>query len=75
MPEQVWKGRERVKVKIFIPSFLTQLLIKNLKKKIANIFKNLKNFIMASFQAITGWERLRKSENENYLSDHFLPNS
>ena len=41
MPEQVWKGRERVKVKIFIPSFLTQLLIKNSKKKIANIFKNL----------------------------------
>ena len=27
---------------------------------------------MASFLAITGWERLRKSENENYLSDHFL---
>ena len=28
---------------------------------------------MASFQAKTGWERPRKSENKNYHSDHFLP--
>ena len=28
---------------------------------------------MASFQAKTGWERPRKSENENYPSDSFLP--
>ena len=28
---------------------------------------------MASFQAKTGWERPRKSENKNYRSDHFLP--
>ena len=30
---------------------------------------------MASFQAKTDWEGLRKSENKNYHSDHFLPNS
>ena len=28
---------------------------------------------MASFQAKTGWERPRKSENKNYCSDQFLP--
>ena len=27
---------------------------------------------MASFQARTGWERLRKRENKNYRSDQFL---
>ena len=27
---------------------------------------------MASFQAKTGWERPRKSENKNYRSDLFL---
>ena len=27
---------------------------------------------MASFQAKTGRERPRKSENKNYRSDHFL---
>ena len=29
---------------------------------------------MASFQAKTGWERLRQRENKNYCSDQFLPN-
>ena len=28
---------------------------------------------MASFQAKTGRERPKKSENKNYRSDHFLP--
>ena len=28
---------------------------------------------MAYFPANLGWERLRKSENKNYRSDHFLP--
>ena len=28
---------------------------------------------MAYFPAKLGWERLRKSENKNYHSDHFLP--
>ena len=27
---------------------------------------------MASFQAKTGWERPRKSENKNYNSNQFL---
>ena len=29
---------------------------------------------MASFQTKTGWERPRKSENENYPFDQFLVN-
>ena len=29
---------------------------------------------MASFQAKTGWDRLKKKENKNYRSDQFLPN-
>ena len=28
---------------------------------------------MATFQAKTSWERLRKSEKKNYRFDHFLP--
>ena len=29
--------------------------------------------IISSFQAKTGWERSRKSENKKYHSDQFLP--
>ena len=36
-------------------------------------FKNLKNAIIASFQAKIGWKRLRKRENKNYRSVSFLP--
>ena len=28
---------------------------------------------MSSFQAKTGWESMRKSENKNYRSNQFLP--
>ena len=28
---------------------------------------------MSSFQAKTGWQSVRKSENKNYRSDQFLP--
>ena len=41
-------------------------------KKIAKKFKNLKNAILASFQAKTGWKRLRMRENKNYRSVPFL---
>ena len=46
-PEQVGKGRERKKIKIFVP---TQRVIDNSKK----IAKKLKNTIMAPFQATIG---------------------
>ena len=53
-----------------ISSYLTRPkeFQKNSKK-----FKKLKNTIMASFQAKTGCERPKKSENKNYRSDQFLP--
>ena len=39
----------------------------------AKQFKKLKNTIIASFQAKTGWERWRKSENKTYRFDNFQP--
>ena len=41
-------------------------------KKIAKNFKKLKSTTRASFQAKIGWKRLRKGENKNYRSNHFL---
>ena len=35
-------------------------------KKVAKIFKKLKNHVMASFQAKIGLKRLKKKENKNY---------
>ena len=69
-PKQVGKGRERVKIKIILPinSYPTRY---REFKKIAKKLKKLKNIIMASFQAKTGWERSRKNENKNYCSNHF----
>ena len=52
-------------------SFQAKINIDN-SKKIAKKLKKLKNTIVASFQAKTGWERSRKSENKDYCSDHFL---
>ena len=50
MPKQVGKGREREKTKLSFHSVPTRREIKN-SKKIAKKLKNLKNTIMASFQA------------------------
>ena len=47
---------------------------KNAKKK-ARKLKNLKNTIMASFQAKIVWKRLRKRENKNYRFITFPPNA
>ena len=43
--------------------------------KIAKTFKNLKNAIMASFQAKIGWKRIRKTEDKNYHYVSFLPDA
>ena len=50
----------------------TPRVIEN-SKKIAKIFKKLKNPVMASFQAQTGWKRLKKGKNKNYRFVSFLP--
>ena len=55
----------------FVP---TQRVIEN-SKKIAKIFKKLKNLVMASFQAKIGWKRLKKRENKNYRFILFLPDA
>ena len=47
---------------------------KNAKKKTRKL-KNLKNTIMASFQAKIVWKRLRKRENKNYHFITFPPNA
>ena len=69
----VGKGKERVKIKIIVPIISNLTPNRELKKKIVKKFKILKNAIIASFQAQTGRERSRKSENKNYRFDHFLP--
>ena len=52
----------------FVP---TQRVIEN-SKKIAKIFKKLKNLVMASFQAKIVWKMLKKRENKNYRFVSFL---
>ena len=58
------------KYKLSFQSVPTRPVIEN-SKKIAKKFKNFKNIIKASFQDKTG-QRLRKSKNKNYCSDHSL---
>ena len=57
------------KLKLSFRSVPTTSVIQNSKK----IEKNLKNTIMASFQAKIGTKRLRKRENKNYCSVSFQP--
>ena len=73
--KQVGKGRERVKIKIIVLIILYPSLNREFKKKKkAKKLKKKKTPLWLFFQAKTGWERPRKSENKNYRSDHFLPN-
>ena len=46
---------------LFVP---TESVIEN-SKKIAKKFNKLKDTVMASFQAKTGWKRPRKRKNKN----------
>ena len=71
--KQDGKGREQDKIKIIVsfPSDLTR--DRKFKKKQQKKFENLKNTIMASFQAKLGTKGLRKIENKNYRSVPFLP--
>ena len=63
-------------MKIIVPflSVPTRRVRQNFKK-IAKKYKKLKSTAMASFQAESGWKRLRKRENENYCSVPFRSNS
>ena len=64
-------GKERIK-KVSFRFVPTRREIEN-SKKIAKKFKNLKNAIMASFQAKLGWKRMKRRENKNYHYVSFLP--
>ena len=64
-------GKERIK-KVSFRFVPTRREIEN-SKKIAKKFKNLKNAIMASFQAKLGWKMMRRRENKNYHYVSFLP--
>ena len=55
----------------FVP---TRHVIEN-SKHIEKKFQKLKNTIVASFQAIIGWNRPRNGENKNYDSASFQPDA
>ena len=66
------RQRNSEKKKSIVPIISYPNPNRELKKKIVKKFKKLKNTIIASFQAKTGWEGSRNGENKNYRSDHFL---
>ena len=72
-PKLVGKGRKE-RIKIIVP-FRSYPKHKRKFQKNRKKIQKLKSTIMASFQAKLGWKRLRKRENNNYRSDHFLPDS
>ena len=65
--------RKREKKKLSFRSDPTRRVIEN-SKKIAKKIRKFKNTIVASFQAIIGWNRLKKRENKNYSSVPFCSN-
>ena len=72
-PKVGWKRigkRENKKLSFRFVS--TRCVIENFKK-IAKIFKKLKNTIMTSFHAKIGWNGLGKGGNKNYRSIPFQP--
>ena len=68
------KAEKEGKEKLSFRFVLTRRVIEN-SKKIAKKFRIFKNNIVASFQAIIGWNRPRKRENKNYNSVSFLPDA
>ena len=65
------EGREREKIKIFVPfrsyPTRTRKFQKNSKK-----VQKIKNTVMASFQAKISWIRQTKRENKNFRAISFL---
>ena len=73
-PKHVENGRERRKTKIIVPFRYYPTRNKN-SKNIKKKFQKFKNTIVASFQAIIGWNRPRNRENKNYDSVSFQPDA
>ena len=65
--EKAEKDRKQKLSLRFVP---TQRLIEN-SKKIEKKFRKFRNTIVASFEAIIGWNRPRNRENKNYHSVSF----
>ena len=63
-------GNEKLSFR-FVP---TQRVVEN-SKKIEKQFRKFKNTVVASFQAVTGWNRLRTRENKTYHSVSFQPDA
>ena len=63
-------GKQKLSFR-FVP---TQRVIENSKKK-EKKFRKFKNTVVASFQAVIGWNRLRTRENKNYHSVSFQPDA
>ena len=63
-------GKQKLSFR-FVP---TRRVIEN-TKKIENKFRKFKNTVVASFQAIIGWNRPRNRENKNYHSVSFKPDA
>ena len=63
-------GKQKLSFR-FVP---TRRVIEN-SKKIEKKFQKFKNTIVASFQAIVGWNIPRNRENENYHSVWFQPDT
>ena len=73
-PKHVENGRERRKTKIIVPFRYYPTRNKN-SKNIKKKFQKFKNTIVASFQAIIGWNRPRNRENKKNDSASFQPDA
>ena len=71
-PKHVGKGRERVKIKIFVSSNSYMMRNRELIKKSIKIQK-IRKQRYGFFSGQNKLEMLRKSENENNRFDHFQP--
>ena len=68
------KGEKDGKQKLSF-HFVPTRHVKRNSKKIEKKFQKFKNTIVASFQAIIGWNRPRNRENKNYHSVSFQPDA
>ena len=68
------KAEKDGKQKLLFPFVPTRPQIENFKKT-EKKFRKFKNTIVASFQAIIGWNRPRNRENKNYHSVSFQPDT
>ena len=68
------KAEKDGKQKLSFRFVTTRHVIEN-SKNVEKKFQKFKNTIVASFQAIIGWNRPRNRENKKYDSASFQPNA